>query len=39
MVENYTEQLASMSLIDAFISLEKRVYGYNDYLNCEEDHF
>jgi len=39
MVENFSEKLACMSLVDAFMLLEKRVHGYNDYINCEEDHF
>lgn len=39
MVESTLDQFANMSIIDCFAALEKRCACYNDYINCEQDHF
>lgn len=28
-----------MSIVDAFAALEKTVAGYNDFINCDQEHF
>lgn len=39
MVESNNESIENMSTIDAFHFLEKTVADYNDYINCDPDHF
>lgn len=39
MVDSFQNEIAQMSVREAFLTLEKKVAGYNDYIDCTPESF